>query len=126
MAERRITSVDEIVGRRIRERRVALGLTQEQLAEVIGVRYQQFHKYERAINRISAGGLFKVAVLLDTPITYFYEGVEDDVPMKPLAPRQRRLLEMAKNLAEMPDQKHLEAIADVIRLLAEQEGKTRE
>jgi transcriptional regulator with XRE-family HTH domain len=53
-------AIDGHVGARIRERRIMLGLTQEQLAERIGVTYPQAHKYERGMNRISAGRLFEI------------------------------------------------------------------
>src|SRR5215472_11487722 len=51
----RTQDIDRHVGARIRERRIMLGLTQQQLADLIGVTYQQAHKYERGINRVSAG-----------------------------------------------------------------------
>ena len=57
----RSTIADDHIGGRIRERRIMLGLTQQQLAEMIGVTYQQAHKYERGINRVSAGRLFEIA-----------------------------------------------------------------
>jgi transcriptional regulator with XRE-family HTH domain len=53
-------AIDDFVGSRIRERRIMLGLTQQQLAEMIGVTYQQAHKYERGINRVSAGRLAEI------------------------------------------------------------------
>jgi DNA-binding XRE family transcriptional regulator len=53
----RTQDVDRHVGARVRERRIMLGLTQQQLADLIGVTYQQAHKYERGINRVSAGRL---------------------------------------------------------------------
>ena len=68
-------AVDNHVGGRIRERRIMLGLTQQQFAEMIGVTYQQAHEYERGINRVSAGRLFEIASALGAPITYFYEGI---------------------------------------------------
>src|SRR5437879_9688309 len=58
---RSTAAIDDHVGARIRERRIMLGLTQQQLAEMIGVTYQQAHKYERGINRVSAGRLFEIA-----------------------------------------------------------------
>src|SRR5690242_21960643 len=60
----RTQDTDRYVGARIRERRIMLGLTQQQLADLIGVTYQQAHKYERGINRVSAGRLFEVAQVL--------------------------------------------------------------
>ena len=73
-----------------------LGLTQQQLAEMIGVTYQQAHKYERGINRVSAGRLFEIARVLNAPITYFYDGVGEEQP-RPATPHQRMLLEIARN-----------------------------
>jgi DNA-binding XRE family transcriptional regulator len=53
--------VDRYVGARIRERRIMLGLTQQQMAELIGVAYQDAHKYEKGINRVAAGRLYSIA-----------------------------------------------------------------
>ena len=108
---------DDFVGRRIRERRVMLGLTQQQLAEMIGVTYQQAHKYERGINRVSAGRLYEIARALNTPITYFYEGLGEKTP-HPEAPHQRKLLDIARNFAEIKNEKHQEAISQIARVLA--------
>src|ERR1700690_2580559 len=87
---------DDFVGRRIRERRVMLGLTQQQLAELIGVTYQRAHKYERGVNRVSAGRLFQIARVLSVPMSYFYEGVGEEEP-KPITSRERMVLEIARN-----------------------------
>ena len=57
-----------------------LGLTQQQLAEMIGVTYQQAHKYERGINRVSAGRLFEIARALSAPVSHFYEGIGEEGP----------------------------------------------
>ena len=57
----RALDVDRYVSLRIRQRRIMLGLTQQQMAELIGVTYQQAHKYETGINRISAGRLYQIA-----------------------------------------------------------------
>ena len=66
---RSTAAIDDHVGARIRERRIMLGLTQQQLAEMIGVTYQQAHKYERGINRVSAGRLYEIARVLNAPIS---------------------------------------------------------
>ena len=100
---------DDFVGRRIRERRIMLGLTQQQVAELIGVTYQQAHKYERGINRVSAGRLYEIARALNTPITYFYEGLGEKTP-HPEAPHQRKLLDIARNFAEIKNEAHQTAI----------------
>jgi DNA-binding XRE family transcriptional regulator len=57
----RAQDIDRYVGARMRERRIMLGLTQQQMAELIGVTYQQAHKYEKGINRVAAGRLYNIA-----------------------------------------------------------------
>jgi transcriptional regulator with XRE-family HTH domain len=109
-------AIDDYVGARVRERRIMLGLTQQQLAEMIGVTYQQAHKYERGINRVSAGRLYEIARVLNAPITYFYEGLAEEAP-RPVAPRQRMLLEIARNFTEIQNEKHQEAISQLARAL---------
>lgn len=66
-------SVDVHVGQRLRVRRSLLGLSQEKLADAIGLTFQQVQKYERGMNRISAGRLYQFSKILDVPIAYFYE-----------------------------------------------------
>lgn len=68
--------IDLHVGRRIRWRRKELKLSQEALAERLGVTFQQVQKYERGANRISAGRLYELAQALGASIAYFYEGAE--------------------------------------------------
>jgi transcriptional regulator with XRE-family HTH domain len=69
------TAIDRHVAQRIKLRRDELGLTQEELAERLGVTYQQVQKYERGASRISAGRLFDLAAALKTVIPYFYAGL---------------------------------------------------
>jgi transcriptional regulator with XRE-family HTH domain len=114
---RSTAAIDDHVGSRIRERRIMLGLTQQQLAEMIGVTYQQAHKYERGINRVSAGRLFEIARALSAPITYFYERVGEEAPRQ-ITPHQRMLLEIARNFAEIRNEKHQEAMSQLARALA--------
>ena len=114
---RSTAAIDDHVGGRIRERRIMLGLTQQQLAELIEVTYQQAHKYERGINRVSAGRLFEIARALSAPITYFFEGIGEEGP-RPILPHQRTLLEITRNIAEIRNEKHREAISQLARALA--------
>ena len=66
--------IDRHVGRRIRERRKQLGLSQSNLAHPLGLSSQQFVKFEYGTNRVSAGRLFILALLLDTDMKYFFVG----------------------------------------------------
>ncbi|MEL6830092.1 MAG: helix-turn-helix transcriptional regulator [Pseudomonadota bacterium] len=73
------SGVDRVVGQRLRWRRRELRLTQEQLGERLGLTFQQVQKYEKGVNRISAGRLFEMASQLSVPIGYFYEGADEVV-----------------------------------------------
>ena len=94
-----------------------LGLTQQQLAELIGVTYQQAHKYERGINRISAGRLYEMSQVLSVPVSYFFDGLQTE-NARPVSPRERMCLELARNFAQIPNEKHQEALSALARVLA--------
>jgi len=66
--------VDALVGQKIKRLRMQLELSQEQLAEAIGVSFQQLQKYERGINRVGAGRLYALALALQVPVDYFFAG----------------------------------------------------
>src|SRR3712207_9226934 len=95
----RANAADRHVGARIRERRIMMGLSQQQLARMVGVTYQQAHKYERGLNRISAGRLFEIAQVLDVPVSFFFEGLTSVGEHQETSPRQRMCLELARNFA---------------------------
>jgi transcriptional regulator with XRE-family HTH domain len=112
--------IDSHVGTRIRERRVMLGLTQQQLADLIGVTYQQAHKYERGINRVSAGRLFEIARVLSVPIGFFYEGVAGSSASGARnvdSHREQMMLELARNFSGIRNEKHQEAFSQLARAL---------
>ena len=117
----RANDTDRHVGVRIRERRVMLGLSQQQMADLIGVTYQQAHKYERGINRISAGRLYEIAQVLGVPIGYFFEGLETQ-RSPDLSARQRMCLELARNFTSIQNEKHQEALSQMARALAAEEA----
>ncbi|CAM3077040.1 Transcriptional regulator, contains XRE-family HTH domain [Paracoccus aminovorans] len=70
-------NVDVHVGKRIRHRRWMIGMTQQQLAEKVGIKFQQIQKYETGMNRVSASRLWDIAQAVDVPISFFFEGLED-------------------------------------------------
>ena len=80
------TDIDLHLGRRLRRRRRLLGLTQQQLAVQVGIRFQQIQKYECGANRISAARLWQLAEALETPVSYFYDGVTEALERKDAAP----------------------------------------
>jgi transcriptional regulator with XRE-family HTH domain len=73
--KRRAGAEDIEIGRKIRALRLERGLSQSQLAEGIGLTFQQVQKYEKGTNRVSAGRLQQIADLLGVPVTYFYAGM---------------------------------------------------
>jgi transcriptional regulator with XRE-family HTH domain len=72
--------VDVHVGKRVRHRRWMIGMTQQQLAEKVGIKFQQIQKYETGMNRISASRLWDISEALGAPITFFFEGLDRSVP----------------------------------------------
>ena len=71
--------VDVHVGKRIRHRRWMVGKTQQQLAEQVGIKFQQIQKYETGMNRVSASRLWDIADALEVPVAFFFEGLSGDV-----------------------------------------------
>ena len=98
-----------------------LGYTQQQLADMIGVTYQQAHKYERGINRVSAGRLYEIAEVLDVPVGYFYDGLGSKAEREAPA-RQRMCLELARNFSMIKNDRHQEALSQLARALAASEA----
>ena len=116
----RANAADHHVGARIRERRIMLGLSQQQLAQMIGVTYQQAHKYERGLNRISAGRLYEIAQVLGVPVSWFFDGLTRTEQPTEMTQRQRMCLELARNFAAIDNEKHQEALSQMARALASQ------
>ncbi|MGR3323302.1 MAG: helix-turn-helix domain-containing protein [Pseudooceanicola sp.] len=77
--------VDVHVGKRIRHRRWLVGMTQQQLAECVGIKFQQIQKYETGANRVSASRLWDIADALDVPVSFFFEGLDNDAATKDVA-----------------------------------------
>ena len=89
--------IDVHVGARVKMRRTLLGMSQEKLGEAIGLTFQQVQKYERGLNRISASRLFDIGKVLEVPISFFFEEMDDQV-----AELSPRMLAGASELAEEP------------------------
>jgi transcriptional regulator with XRE-family HTH domain len=115
---RRPEDIDRYVGARTRERRMMLGLRQQQLAELIGVSFQQVYKYEQGTNRISAGRLYQIAQALDTDVRYFFDGIGGNGPFRPTQ-QQRLLLELVRNFMAIQHRRHQQEIVSLVRALAE-------
>jgi transcriptional regulator with XRE-family HTH domain len=127
---RRARAVDVAVARRVRERRVMLGLTQQQLAEPLGITLQQLGKYERGADRLSAGRLHLIAQALGTDVGYFFVGVDPAGRgrAEPTGARARRqmLLRLVRDVAGIGDPKVQEAVCELVRVLAVPGAGTRD
>ncbi len=96
----RVTAVDRYVCRRIRDRRIMLGLTQQELAERIGATHQQTQKYEAGTSRIFAGRLFTLAQALEVDVGYFVDGMNDRQSFESL-PHHPAFLGLTRNFINM-------------------------
>jgi len=79
MAKKAPNPIDKHVGSRVRMRRMMLGMSQEKLGDALGLTFQQVQKYEKGTNRIGASRLQQIALILQVPVSFFFEGA-------PLAP----------------------------------------
>ena len=103
--------VDVHVGKRVRHRRWMVGMTQQQLASKVGIKFQQIQKYETGMNRISASRLWDIADALNVDVRFFFEGIDDSadqgasrsegVPGDILADKEA--LELVRSYYAMPE-----------------------
>jgi transcriptional regulator with XRE-family HTH domain len=93
--------IDVHVGSRIRLRRTLLGMSQERLAEAMGLTFQQVQKYEKGANRVSSSRLYDLARILDVPLSYFFEqmsaGVSAQTPSALMRTKQRPDIDQEKD-----------------------------
>ncbi len=73
-----VHAVDAHVGKRIRQRRWLVGMTQQKLAERVGIKFQQIQKYETGANRVSASRLWDIAESLQVDVAFFFDGLRED------------------------------------------------
>lgn len=110
--------LDRRIGAKIQEIRIAMGMSRHQLAEKIGVTHQQTQKYEKGINRISAGRLASIAEALNKPVGYFFDDASDTDPVLPTK-HQRMCIEVSRNFLRIENPAHREAVNILVRTLAE-------
>lgn len=117
--------VDRCVSSRIRRRRIMLGLTQVQMAKLIGATKQQAHKYETCTHRISAGRLHQIANALGVEISYFFKDVDSDsdaqTRVQRVTPQERMLLDLARDFVSIKSRVHQEALCRLARALSYQD-----
>ena len=123
--------VDIHVGARIRRRRVLLGLSQEKLAQAIGLTFQQLQKYESGANRVSSSRLYQLAKLLGEPISFFFDDMPPEIsgkapglseaaePLDPGLLAKRETLEFVRNYHRIPDGEMRRHVYDLVQTIAE-------
>ena len=127
----RVEDADRHVGKRLRSKRLMLGLSQQKLGDAVGVSIQQIQKYEKATNRIASGKLYQFAKLLNEPIAYFYEGLDaltnktktsmaesqDDFLDKDTV-NEREIMALVRSYSEISDIAVRKKILDLVKTLS--------
>ena len=125
MQQKSPNPIDKHIGSRVRARRIMLGMSQERLAEALGLTFQQIQKYEKGVNRIGASRLLHIAGILDVSIEFFFaeapgrrkDGFSDDSVMAEFltSPGSHRL---ARGFIRLKDDEAREKVADLVEWLA--------
>ncbi|MEQ8901443.1 MAG: helix-turn-helix transcriptional regulator [Roseovarius sp.] len=116
--------VDVHVGKRIRHRRWLVGMTQQQLAEAVGIKFQQIQKYETGANRVSASRLWDIAEALDVDISFFFEGLgkEEEIAKPGNLPvdiiGDKEALDLVRSYYAIPENQR-RRLFDLARVLSE-------
>ena len=101
---RKPSDADRFVGQQMRQARRELGLTQDALASLLGVTFQQIQKYEAGHSRLSAGRLRDVAIALSKPIAFFYEPFDIEAPVSPAVERELKIRDLRRDGKRLIDQ----------------------
>jgi transcriptional regulator with XRE-family HTH domain len=115
-----IEKIDLHIGNKIYSLRLANGMSRQELADSIGVTHQQLQKYEKGINRISAGRLALIANALNKTVEYFYEGLDSQNKEKIETQHQRMCIEVSRNFMKIKNPEHQNAVNSLIRSLVKE------
>jgi transcriptional regulator with XRE-family HTH domain len=131
--ERAANAIDRKLGQRVRARRLEIGMSQERLAELLGVTFQQVQKYEKGVNRIAASRLHSIAGALEMPVARFYEGLtgragavsdaaKDHVEDALATPEGAQLIAL---FASIKSQKVRRRVVELVKALADEANEGR-
>ncbi len=128
-------NIDSYVGKRLKQRRTVMGLSQEAVAKAVGVTFQQVQKYEKGSNAMSASRLFEFSRFLNVPVAYFFEGAEAELPSHNVVTglsesstlefdhenmaSDRESLEMMKSFKRIKEPVIRKRLADLLRAVSE-------
>ena len=126
--------VDVHVGARVRMRRILLGKSQEAVATLLGVSFQQLQKYESGANRVSASRLFDMAHILLTPISYFFDEMPADLTLPADEAGQtdtstksvmgnRMTLDLIRDFYRLSSAQQQRCVLDLVRAMADASDK---
>ena len=129
MPKKQANPIDIQVGKRVRIRRMLIGMSQERLGDLLGLTFQQVQKYEKGVNRIGAGRLFEVARILNVPVDFFYEGLNaitegglgDGAPPVMEFISSGEGLQLSLAFMKIKDAKVRKRVLDLVKSLAEEE-----
>jgi transcriptional regulator with XRE-family HTH domain len=114
--------VDAHVGKRVRHRRWMIGMTQQQLADKVGIKFQQIQKYETGMNRVSASRLWDIADAMGVSISFFFEGLADADGAKPAGSADlmadKEALDLLRSYYAIPEAQR-RRLFDLARVLSE-------
>lgn len=131
---------DKVFGSRLRQRRMFLGLSQQQLGDSVGMTFQQIQKYEHGTNKMSAARLVDFSRVLGVPVSYFYAGVSDIGEKTPKALMvsdvsqasldedpmlKKESTQLLKYYYEIDDEELRKSVQKLVRQMAEQATKTK-
>jgi transcriptional regulator with XRE-family HTH domain len=123
---------DRHIGKQIRERRIAIGMSQEKLGEALGLTFQQVQKYERGVNRIGAGRLQDIARILAVDVTYFFDGLPDWTGSKDPADHAFRIVtstpqgvKLIKLFASVEDSNIQRSIVDLVEVVLDSKAAVK-
>jgi transcriptional regulator with XRE-family HTH domain len=131
--ERAANAIDRKLGQRVRSRRLEIGMSQERLAELLGITFQQVQKYEKGVNRIAASRLFDIASALQQPVSRFFEGLtsarsagaaeerKDFIDDALATPEGSQLM---STFASIRSQRVRRKVVDLVRTLAEEAAES--
>lgn len=133
--ERSANAVDKKIGQRVRARRLEIGMSQERLAELLGVTFQQVQKYEKGVNRIAASRLFDISAALDMSVAKFFEGLSGGAGRGAVAESRKDYVDDALAtpegaqlmalFASIKSVKVRRRVVELVKALTEEEGGKR-
>ncbi len=121
---RRMTPTDIHIGKRMKIRRISLGLSQVEVAKTLGLTFQQIQKYEEGINRVAGGNLYAISKILKVPINYFFEGIDnedkeiEEIDRKELNKEVLTIIRLFKNIKDKKKKNLLvDAFKNLLRVI---------